>query len=258
MVHNKNPKIKNMKNILSILILSMIVIGCVGGTPEEHFEKGVQAFQKGDTLAAIGEFQKTIKLKPDFAAAYFNLGICYSTPENREKAIENFSQAVKYRTNYTDAIIALSQAYARTEKFARAIETLKKGLAGNPNQSSLYSNMAYCFLNMPAIDSAIVYYKKAYQMDSCSADISYNLAYAMTDPKYSDESIRYLRRAILCDDQKMEAHYLLGSRLAAKKNRTPMETSEAIKSLERYLESGQGGLVQVDLANKKIKELKGK
>ena len=118
--------------------------------------------------------------------------------------------------------------------------------------------MAYCFLNMPANDSAIVYYKKAYLLDSCSSEISYNLAYAMTDPKYLDESIRYLRRAVLCEDQKMEAHYLLGSRLAAKKDRTSKETSEAIKSLERYLESGQGGMVQNDFAKNKIKELRGK
>ena len=86
-------------NILIALALSAFTIGCVSGTPEEHFDQGVQAFQRGDTLMAIGEFQKAVKLRPDFAPAYFNLGICYSTPQNRETAIENFTQAVKYNPN---------------------------------------------------------------------------------------------------------------------------------------------------------------
>ena len=246
------------KNILITLALSLIVIGCVSGTPEEHFEKGVQAFQAGDTLNSIKEFEKVIRLKKDYAAAYFNLGICYSTPENREKAVKYFEEAVRYKPGYTDAVISLGQAYARMEKFDQAIATLKKGIDADPTQIPYYTNLAFAFLYVPANDSAIVYYKKAYQLDSSDADISYNLAYAMTKPEYRDESIRYLRRSTLCNDQKMEAYYLLGSRLAGKGDMSRSERVEAIAALEKYLESSEGGMIQIDFAKRKIEELKGK
>ena len=63
--------------------------------PEAYHSRGVAYFDKGDFDRAIADYDKAIKLEPDFAEAYFSRGIAYSPKGEKEKAIADFKKVIE-------------------------------------------------------------------------------------------------------------------------------------------------------------------
>jgi tetratricopeptide (TPR) repeat protein len=61
----------------------------------KEYEKGRQAFAKGDCESALRHFQNTIQLDADFADGHNDLGVTLAKLGNREEAAEEFQRAVK-------------------------------------------------------------------------------------------------------------------------------------------------------------------
>ena len=59
-------------------------------TANEHYDTGNDFMDKGDYTKAILEFQKAIKIDPDFVFAYDHLAISYRRQENFKKAIKYY------------------------------------------------------------------------------------------------------------------------------------------------------------------------
>ena len=49
---------------------------------------------------ALKIFQKTIKIKPNFAEAYNSLGMLFSDLKKSEEAMLNYKKAIRLKTNY--------------------------------------------------------------------------------------------------------------------------------------------------------------
>jgi tetratricopeptide (TPR) repeat protein len=56
---------------------------------------------------ARGEFYEAIRLNPNYADAYFNLGICYQDENDVEKARKMYSEAIKLQPDMREATDAL-------------------------------------------------------------------------------------------------------------------------------------------------------
>ena len=62
---------------------------------------------------AIGEYNIAIKLEPEFAEAYNNLGYVYFKQSNYNLAIINFKKAVEQKPGYIGAYNNLGQAFIK-------------------------------------------------------------------------------------------------------------------------------------------------
>ena len=60
---------------------------------------------------AIKEYQTAIKLKPDYAKAYNNLGTAYYDRGRLDEAIKEYQTAIKLQPDYADAHRNLALAY---------------------------------------------------------------------------------------------------------------------------------------------------
>src|SRR5438477_11472565 len=58
-------------------------------SPDGHNERGILLAGKGDLEGAIHEFQAAVRLKPDFAAAFYNLGTAYISQCKRSRGGNN-------------------------------------------------------------------------------------------------------------------------------------------------------------------------
>lgn len=84
---------------------------------------------------AIIAYQRAIKLKPDHAEAWFNLGTCYAGTERRADEISAYQHAIALKPDYAQAWDGLALAYAysgqpdKAKEALLALEKLDKTLA---------------------------------------------------------------------------------------------------------------------------------
>ena len=96
------------------------------------------------------------------------------------------------------------------------------------------------------------------ELDPQNSDAYFNLAYASNDPQYAQEAIDALRQAVQTNPLNYKALYLLGTKLADKRDRTSEETQEALKVLETFLKSGKGVAAQIQIAKDALAKVKKK
>lgn len=227
-------------------------MGCVSGTPEEHLKTGGQAFQRGDTATAIKEFNRAIRLDKAFAPAHYNLGVCYSTSQNRDKAIARFEQAIALDPGYADAYVALAQSYLRKDSMPAAVGILQRGLALGLAPERFYGNLGYSYLLTAQKDSAIRYYKLAAGLNPTRDEYFFNIGYLLSATEQSDSSIKYLRKARELAANPVQVSFLLGCRLLDKPGRTRKETGEGVELLKVYLANGDGDPMKTAKAREKL------
>ncbi len=72
-------------------------------------------------VEAIGDFDKAIALKPDFAAAYNNRGAAYLKAGRLDEAIRDFSRAIELQPDYADAFANRAAAYSQNGQYEQAL-----------------------------------------------------------------------------------------------------------------------------------------
>lgn len=251
-----------MKSRLATFVLLSVMgfslFGCQQGDPDPFFNKGVAYFQQGDTVKAVAEFNQAVKVKRNFAPGYYNLGICNLKPSAYNQANQYFFKAIKYDQAYVDAYYSLSMVYVTLDSVSKAKDILYLGIKRNPNASMLYYNLGYVLLLRGQADSARWAFKKVTELDPQNSDAYFNLAYASNDPQYALEALDDLRQAVRVDSFNYKALYLLGTKLADKRDRTSEDTKEALKVLEIFLKSGKGVDAQLKKANEALAKVKKK
>lgn len=84
-----------------LLVLVGILLTAVSTLAQDYkqfqsmYKNALQLYMQKDTLKAIEELEKIIKLKPNFTDAIYDLGVIHYQAGNREKAINLFQTAVR-------------------------------------------------------------------------------------------------------------------------------------------------------------------
>lgn len=86
-----------MRKTIVLLIALVSVSICFGQTAEEYYEKGIEKYSSGDFDGAKREFNKAIKLNPDFADAYTARGNARQRSFNQDTkgALSDYSMAIQ-------------------------------------------------------------------------------------------------------------------------------------------------------------------
>ncbi len=84
--------------------------------------RGVAYAKTRDFDRALTDFNKALKLKPDFANAYCNRGIVYGKKGDQDKAINDFTNAIRLRKGYGQAYFNRGVAYSHKGEEAKAGE----------------------------------------------------------------------------------------------------------------------------------------
>ena len=89
--------------------------------------------QQGDVDGAINSYNLAIKLKPDFPAAYHNLGIALMKRGEINSAISSFNTALQLKPSFPEAHVNLGLAFERAGDLSSAISSYKKAINIYPN-----------------------------------------------------------------------------------------------------------------------------
>ena len=128
---------------------------------------------------AIEAYKKCISLKPDFADAYFNMGIALKDRGRYEEAIEAYKKAISIKPDYPQAYLNIGDALQNQGKYDEAIDAHKKAILLKPDYADAYYNQGLALHKQDKLDEAIEAYNKAISLKPDYAEAHYNLSFTL-------------------------------------------------------------------------------
>ena len=131
---------------------------------------GASAAQIGRLDEAVFAFQKAIRVEPDFADTYSNLGNVLKDLGKPKEAVEAFNKAVSLNPDFAEAYFNKGNVLKDQGRPEEAIEAYKDALSRKPNYAKAYNNMGNALKDQGKLEEAIEAYKKAIsKQQACSS-----------------------------------------------------------------------------------------
>ncbi len=112
------------KNILCLTVILALITGCGDGDPKStvYMTNGQSYFDQGDYFMARLQFKQAIRIDPNIAEAYYNLGLTEVSLENIKQALGNFLRVIELDSDHIDAHIQIGQIMLKADFPEKAIE----------------------------------------------------------------------------------------------------------------------------------------
>jgi len=90
------------------------------------YKSGLEATKREDFKKSIECYQKAVKIDPNFAYAYDNMGICYRRLNEYDKAIDAYEKSLKIDPYGTMPLQNLGIVYQHKKEYAKAIAAYER------------------------------------------------------------------------------------------------------------------------------------
>jgi tetratricopeptide (TPR) repeat protein len=122
--------------------------------PELHHLLGCARTHQGRLPEAEAHYRDAIRLKPDAAGSFNNLGSVLLDLERVGEAYAAFDAAVRIQPDYVAALSNSGFALGRLGHFARALPLLEKAIALDPSYAEARHHLGYVLMNLDRLDEA--------------------------------------------------------------------------------------------------------
>jgi len=109
----------------TIAVAAALVLLAATAPAYAEWNKGLEAYKKKDWATAVKEFEEVTKTNPDYAGAYYMLGVSQRALGQVSPAIASLRKAVELDGSQASYKIALGQALLQAERYQDAYEVLK-------------------------------------------------------------------------------------------------------------------------------------
>ena len=111
---------------------------------EEQFAKGNALGLAGKYGDAVAAFQEAVRLKPDYADAWYNLGVAFLQPPGQQydEAIAAFRKTVELRPDHYEAWYLMGVAWESRGQYEEAVEPYRQAIRSNPAYVEAYQGLA--------------------------------------------------------------------------------------------------------------------
>ena len=113
-------------------------------TAEEYFERGVNR-ASDDYDGKISDYSEAIRLKPDYARAYFNRGNIYDDRGDDTLAIADYSESIRLEPDDADAYNNRGYVYWKQKNTNLALADYNEAIRLNANHVSAYLNRGIAY-----------------------------------------------------------------------------------------------------------------
>jgi tetratricopeptide (TPR) repeat protein len=166
--------------------------------------------------AAKESYEEAIKIKPDFADAYYNLGDANQELKNHQAAINCYKESLKYRPSFFEAYNNMGLAFYDQDAWGEAIECFQNSLKINPAFAESFNNMGLSYYRQGQLDKASLAYSSALDIRSDFAEASSNLGDILRSKGKLDAAIKNFKKALENRPAFAEAYNGMGSVLSQK------------------------------------------
>ena len=116
--------------------------------------KDMAKYQEG-----INYYNKALAVKPDFAVAWNNMGVCFTFLDKPDEAIKCFKNAVEFNNFFIEAYNNLGDRLRLKGEFQEAEYNYKKALELNPESADAYCGLGFIYLQQKYFEKGWKYYE---------------------------------------------------------------------------------------------------
>lgn len=138
-------------------------------------EKALNHYKNGEYDQAIDVFSSILETENPSAEVYNNIGQCYASIANDEKAEDNFLKAIELNPKMAHAYINLAEIYYRNKDYRNGIELLSQGAYEMPDNMVMAHFLARFYMEDCRLDLAIDELEKVLQTQPENYDAYYDL-----------------------------------------------------------------------------------
>jgi Tfp pilus assembly protein PilF len=177
---------------------------------EMYNDLGVAFAQQGKAEEAVTSFLQVLQLKPDYAEAHNNLGIVLAQQGKLDEAISHYSQALRLRPDYAEAHNNLGIVFARQGELGQAVASYTQAVRLRPDYAEAHNNLGLALSEQGHWDAAVASHQQALRVWPDYADAHYNLGLVLAKMNQLDEASACYRQALRLKPTYAEAHNNLG------------------------------------------------
>ena len=142
-----------------------LLISKVNPNYDLHNIYAVILFQLKRYDDAISQWQKAIKLKPDYHFGYNNLGNAFLLKNDLNQALLNYEEAIKINPNYFEAIYNKANIFLKLKDFSNALKYYDKVLSLKNDYFSAHQGKAIVYKKIEKFDEAINQWEKVISLN---------------------------------------------------------------------------------------------
>jgi len=173
------------------------------GLAEAHLQLGGLIMDQYDREPAIAEFKEAVRLAPEYAEAYFLLGMALSMQgmtgddeAKSEEAIIHLKEAIRLDPDYLWPRMHLGWAYLHgLGDFEAAIAAFEGILTIDPQYHEAHHGLARVCVKQGDLDGAIAKYKDALEIDPNDSMVHWNLGRALEEQGKTEEALAAYRKS---------------------------------------------------------------
>jgi tetratricopeptide (TPR) repeat protein len=162
---------------------------------------------------SIVEYERAVRLKPDYASAQYNLGNALAQVGRLNDAIRHYEQAVQLMPASAPVRFNFGNTLFQAGKAEEAIGQYQQALRIQPEYAEAHYNLGNTLLQAGRLDDAIRHYEWALRQRPNYAEAHNNLGYALVQAGRREEAIELLREALRLQPNAAETYYNLGNAL---------------------------------------------
>jgi len=129
------------------------------------YSKGQAEDKKQNFQKAIEYYEEAVKIDPNFAFAWDNMGLCYRKLGNYDKAIESYNKSLEIDPIGMTALQNIAMAYMYKQEFYKAIDAYKRIEAIDKSNPEVYYGLGNVYANaLHEYEKGLDYICKAYNL----------------------------------------------------------------------------------------------
>lgn len=132
----------------------------------KEFEKANREMQQQNWKSAETALQRAVKIYPEYAAAFNNLGVAYAHMGDRGREFEALRQAITIDSRYAPAHLNLARMEIATNKFPAAEAELKEAVSLAPTDGAMLVLLTYAEYMNHHFDDAVNNCRKVHALNN--------------------------------------------------------------------------------------------
>gem|GEM_PF-6390590 len=133
------------------------------------FQKGYNLFKNGSYKSAVPCFEKAVENNPEFAEAWFLLGMCRYKSGYFDQAISAYKRAIRYRNDFFQAYFHLAVAYEGTGRSTEAEDYYNRVISIKEDHVDAHFKLGMLYIDMGKRKDAEAKYRDLLDYDILKA-----------------------------------------------------------------------------------------